>query len=114
MFFLDLGFNEIEAEELSLRAFLMSKVREIIRELGLTQAEAAKQLRIDQPRVSKLFNGRMSRFSTDKLISYLLRLGYDVNVQLNSAPSKRRFGKIAFSGHKRKHSSDVKRQKKSA
>jgi predicted XRE-type DNA-binding protein len=46
--------------------------------LGLTQAKAAKILRVTQPRVSDLLRGRIDLFSTDSLIDMLARLGIHV------------------------------------
>jgi predicted XRE-type DNA-binding protein len=55
---------------------------------GLTQAKAAKILRVTQPRVSDLLRGRIDLFSTDSLIDMLARLGMHVRFVLK--PSRRR------------------------
>lgn len=91
--FVDLGFDEIEAQELTLRSFLLSKLQKVLRDSKLTQANIGQLLQIDQPRVSKLVKGEINKFSTDKLISYLLRLGYDISVGLNKT-SNDKFGKV--------------------
>ena len=49
--FVDLGFPEEEAVNMLARANLMGTIRETIRENGWTQAEAAKVLKVKQPRV---------------------------------------------------------------
>jgi transcriptional regulator with XRE-family HTH domain len=56
----------------------------------LTQAKAAKILRVTQPRVSDLLRGRIDLFSTDSLIDMLARLGMHVRFVLKS--SRRRLG----------------------
>lgn len=51
--FLDLGFPPAEAEVMKLRAEVMLKVEHQLKARGWTQAEAARQLGITQPRVSR-------------------------------------------------------------
>ena len=55
---------------------------------GLKQAEAARVLRVTQPRVSDLLRGRIDLFSTDALIDMLARLS--VGVRLVVKPAKTR------------------------
>ncbi len=54
----------------------------------LKQAEAAKVLRVTQPRVSDLLRGRIDLFSTDALIDMLARLGVGVRLVVKSRPRK--------------------------
>ena len=53
--FVDLGLPN--AGELCAKAELASQIRSLIAEAGLTQAQAAELLGIDQPRVSQLTRG---------------------------------------------------------
>ena len=46
----------------------------------LTQAAAAAVLEIDQPKVSALTRGRLSGFSLDRLVKFLVLLGSDVKI----------------------------------
>jgi predicted XRE-type DNA-binding protein len=80
--FKDLGFDDEEAGNLLIRSDLMLQVKRIIKERGWTQMEAAKELGVQQPRVSDLFQGHIGEFSVDMLVSWLSRLGYDVKVTL--------------------------------
>ena len=84
--FRDLGFGREEAEHLAIRSELMIKIEELLQARGLTQAEAARIMRVSQPRVSDLLRGRLDLFSTDALIDMLARLG--VRVRLAFASSK--------------------------
>ena len=86
--FRDLGFPAEESAHLLVRSDLMIKVQELIASRGIKQTEAAKILRITQPRVSDLLRGRIDLFSTDALIDMLARLG--VRVRLVLKPSRRR------------------------
>ena len=58
-----------------MRADLLIQVQKAIASKGLRQSEAAKVLRVTQPRVSDLVRGRIDLFSTDTLIDLLARLG---------------------------------------
>jgi predicted XRE-type DNA-binding protein len=82
--FRDLGFSYEEAEHLEIRAGLMIKIEKTIKARRLKQAEAAKLMRVSQPRVSDLLRGRIDLFSTDTLIDMLARLG--VGVRLVTRP----------------------------
>lgn len=86
--FRDLGFSKEEAEHLLIRADLLIQVQKSIKSRGLKQAEAAKTLRVTQPRISDLLRGRIDLFSTDALIDMLARLG--VGVRLVVKPAKAR------------------------
>src|SRR6266849_6400906 len=85
--FRDLGFSKEEAEHLLVRADLLIQVQKAIASRALKQAEAAKTLRVTQPRVSDLLRGRIDLFSTDALIDMLARLG--VRVRFVLKPSRR-------------------------
>jgi predicted XRE-type DNA-binding protein len=86
--FRDLRFAAEEAEHLAIRADLMIQIEKAIRRRGLKQSEAAKVMRVTQPRVSDLLRGRIELFSTDTLIDMLARLG--VRVRLVARPSRSR------------------------
>src|SRR5919106_3441837 len=85
--FRDLGFSKEESEHLLVRADLLIQLQKAIAARGLKQAEAAKMLRVTQPRVSDLLRGRNDLFSTDALIDMLARLGIRVRFVLK--PSRR-------------------------
>ncbi len=53
----------------------------------MTQAETAKLVGIRQPKVSELLRGHLDGFSTDRLLRFIIRLGYDVQIKLSKAPS---------------------------
>lgn len=76
--FADLG---IAQPDLALvKAKLVQQIRDLIAEKGLTQAEAAKLLGLDQPKVSALVRGRTSGYTTDRLFKFLNRLGQAVDI----------------------------------
>lgn len=76
--FADLGFPN--AGEMLAKAELAQKISGIIARRGLTQAEAAGVLGVDQPKVSALKRGRISGFSLERLVRFLILLGLDVEI----------------------------------
>lgn len=73
--FVDLGFDESEAEVLKMRAEVMLRIEAQLKDRGWTQAEAAKRLRTSQPRISKLRRGAWEEFSLDTLLTMAARAG---------------------------------------
>jgi len=59
---------------------LAAILAEAIRARRLTQVATARLLGIDQPKVSELLRGRLTRFSTERLLLFLLRLGRDIDI----------------------------------
>jgi predicted XRE-type DNA-binding protein len=82
--FADLAVAEPE-EELA-KAQLASHIRTVIMRRKLTQARAAALTGLDQPKVSALINGRLSGFSSDRLLRCLTALGQDVDIVVKTPP----------------------------
>jgi predicted XRE-type DNA-binding protein len=80
--FADLGVPN--PEEALAKAELAQKIIELIRERGLTQSEAAKILRVDQPKVSALMRGRLTGFSLERLMRFLILFGQDIQITVRA------------------------------
>ena len=80
--FADLGFQD--AEERLLKAKLATKIVQLIEKKGLTQAQTAERISLDQPKVSRLLRGQLSGFSADRLFAVLNRLGHSVEVRISA------------------------------
>jgi len=80
--FIDLGFDPAEAEIMALRVQVMMRLRKRLADEGLTQAQAAKQLGITQPRVSALVKGIWKDFSLDMLLTLAARAGLHPKLKL--------------------------------
>ena len=87
--FRDLGFKREEAEHLLVRADLLIAVQKMIKSRKLKQKDAAKLLRVSQPRVSDLMRGHIDLFSTDTLIDMLARLGSRVQLSIKAVRGRR-------------------------
>lgn len=80
--FEDLGFDPEKAMNLKVRADLMLDLCTYIQKKGWTQKEAAEHLGETQPRISNLMNGDINRFSVDKLVNLLGKIGMDVKIEV--------------------------------
>lgn len=76
-----------DADEALARAELMSRVTDIIRQRRLTQARAAELLGTNQPTISDLIRGKMSKFSLERLIAFLNALDQDVEIRVRRLPA---------------------------
>jgi predicted XRE-type DNA-binding protein len=90
--FADIGLSN--PEERLAKADLAIGISSAIRARRLTQARAAHILKIDQPKVSRLLRGRLSGFSTERLMHFLTLLGRDVEIVVKTAPRSRRQGRL--------------------
>ena len=79
--FIDLGFSPDEAAVLQMRADLMADLRKVIKARKLTQAKAAKILKVSQSRVSDLMTGKWEKFSLEMLITLATRAGMHVSLK---------------------------------
>ena len=80
--FVDMGFDPAEAEVMRLRAEVMLRMEQLLREKGWTQAEAARRLGVTQPRISRLVKGRWEDFSLDMLLTLAARAGLHPRLRL--------------------------------
>lgn len=82
--FADLGIPN--PEEAMAKAEVALKIREIIKKKKLTQGQAAKILKISQPKISLLLRGYLTNFSLERLLRFLNDLGQDVYISITPAP----------------------------
>ena len=90
--FADLGYAR--PEEAAAKAELAHKITKIIERRKLTQAEAANVLDVDQPKISALTRGKLSGFSLDRLVRFLVLLGSDVEIVVKEQTHRRRRAKL--------------------
>jgi len=73
-----LGFPD--AAEMLVKAQLVSKIAEILRERGWSQQHAAKVVGLTQPKLSKMLRGQFRGIGEMKMLDCLLRLGRAVKI----------------------------------
>jgi predicted XRE-type DNA-binding protein len=79
----DLGFSASEALEIKVKAEIYRGLLEYVREWNFTQQGLGALLGIDQPDVSNLLNGRVSKFSVGKLIKFAGKLNLVAQVKIS-------------------------------
>lgn len=82
------AFHELglaDADELQVKADLLRFVAGEIRKRGLTQKDAGELLDLDQPNVSALVNEKLTRFSVQKLMALVGRLGFAVSIHVEGS-----------------------------
>jgi predicted XRE-type DNA-binding protein len=77
------------------KAQLVAKIADIIRQRGLTQEKAAKLLGLTQLKISKLLKGPFRGISERRLLHCLTRLGRDVQIVVRPA-SRHRGGRLTI------------------
>ncbi|MDR0779185.1 MAG: helix-turn-helix domain-containing protein [Pseudomonadales bacterium] len=74
----DIGLPD--AEEMLVKAQLVTKILAIIKARGWTQQKAADVLGLTQPKLSKVLRGQFRGISQAKLLDCITRLGRDVQI----------------------------------
>ncbi|SFU46020.1 Predicted DNA-binding protein, contains XRE-type HTH domain [Paenacidovorax caeni] len=84
--------NPENAASMRARSGLMMSLTEVIRQQGMTQAQAAVFFGVTQPRISDLMRGKVNLFSLDTLIDMAATAGMGPTVKVSmprAAPAKR-------------------------
>lgn len=89
--FADLGLAM--SEEDMAKVHIAIAIAATIRKTNLTQSQAAKIMDTDQAKVSAILRGRLGEFSIGRLITFLLKLGRDVELRV-SRPNPNRHGAL--------------------
>ena len=90
--FADVGLPD--AQDALAKARLAEAIAEAIERRGLTQAKTAAILGVDQPKISKMVNGRLDGFTQDRLMRYLRALGEDVEIRVTHPKEGNREGRL--------------------
>jgi predicted XRE-type DNA-binding protein len=83
--FVDLGLPD--ADELLAKSKLALAIASALKERKVTQKDLARLTGVDQSKISKLVNGKISGFSSDRLIHILTKLDQDVVITVSPKPS---------------------------
>jgi predicted XRE-type DNA-binding protein len=78
--FADLGLAN--ADEMLAKAEMAAKIARLLEVRKLTQKALAEVLDASQSDVSLLANHKFARFSTERLMQFLVRLGQDVEITI--------------------------------
>ncbi|MGQ3045860.1 MAG: helix-turn-helix domain-containing protein [Niveispirillum sp.] len=76
--FADLGMPDPESH--LLKAQLVARLASVLKDQGLTQADAAQRVGVSQPDISRLLCGQFRDISVERLLRMLVRLGCAVDI----------------------------------
>lgn len=110
--FADLGLPN--ADRLLAKTDLAFQIGRIIEQRGLTQAQAAVILGIDQPKVSALVRGQASSVSMERLYRYLNELGSDVDIVVRPKARKGARGAVRVITVTQRHGAAARTSRKRA
>ncbi len=90
--FADLGFPDADERQAKLR--LAYALNQVLEARKLSQADAAKLLRVSQPKVSALRHYKLAGFSVERLMNLLTAVDQDVEIVIRQKPRSRKAGRI--------------------
>lgn len=90
--FADLGLPD--AAELDTKVRLAVEINRLLEAQHLTQVTAAERLAVSQPKISALKNYKLEGYSVERLMSFLLALGQDVEIRITPRRTTRAPGRI--------------------
>lgn len=82
--FADLGMPEPESH--FLKAQLVARFAAVVKDQGLTQADAAQRVGVSQPGIARLLRGQFRDISVERLLRMLVRLGFTVDILIRPTP----------------------------
>lgn len=91
--FVDLKIPDAAALDIKVR--LAVEVVRLINARRVSQTAAAALLDINQPKVSALKHFKLDGFSVERLMSFLLALGQDVEIRIRSRGASKTAGRIS-------------------
>jgi len=71
------------AINMAMKVDLSIKIAKLIKERGLTQADAAEMLAVHQSRISELVNAKIEKFTIDTMVGMLDKLGFQAQIVIS-------------------------------
>jgi predicted XRE-type DNA-binding protein len=94
--FADLGLPN--AEELGAKVRLCVVINKILAKRKMTQAEAARLLGVNQPKVSALKGYKLEGFSVERLMHFVTALQHDVVIEIRPRAAAKGAGRVLVVG----------------
>ena len=91
--FADLRLRSAEDKQTKLK--LAVALNRMMDGWGLSQAEAARRLSVNQPKISALRNYKLNGFSVERLIGFMTALNCDVDIVIRSRSHSPRPGRVS-------------------
>jgi predicted XRE-type DNA-binding protein len=90
--FQDLGFAN--AEEKLAKVKLASVIADILEQQQITLQQAAQILELEVEQINNLTNGILKDFTIEKLLTYLIKLGHNIEIMVTNKPAETSQSKI--------------------
>jgi len=90
----DLGYDD--SAEMKIKANGVRVLAKLINTSGMTQQEVADILGIDQPKISRILHGNFRGLSMEKVMSYILALGNDIDITVSEKDGAEPVGHLHF------------------
>ncbi len=81
---LHVNHNHEQASKMAMKVDLSIMISSLIKENGWTQSEAAKNLNVQQSRISELTNAKIEKFTIDAMFDMLDSLGFQARMSMPS------------------------------
>ncbi len=94
--FADLGLPN--AEELGTKLRLCVVINKILEKRKMTQAQAARMLGVNQPKVSALKGYKLEGFSVERLMHFVTALEHDVVIEIRPRAGAKGAGRVRVVG----------------
>jgi predicted XRE-type DNA-binding protein len=94
--FADLGYADADSH--LFKAQLVTRIKDVMVQRGLTQTAAAKAAGVSQPDISRLLKGQFRDVSIERIMRMLTRLGCAVEVTVRPAGNAEPGAAIRFAG----------------
>ena len=91
----DLGFSAEVAQNMLIRTDLMISIIHWYKQSQMTQATAAKQLGISQPRLNLILKSDVEAFSLDALVNIAVNAGLIIKLSIKEPKTNFKLGKTA-------------------
>jgi predicted XRE-type DNA-binding protein len=86
--------NLPQPDDLLAKAELSAKIIREIQRRRMTQGQAAAILGVDQPKISALKQGKLSAFSIERLMRFLILLGCDIEITVSAKTKTRPIARL--------------------
>ncbi|PIP91532.1 MAG: XRE family transcriptional regulator [Bdellovibrionales bacterium CG22_combo_CG10-13_8_21_14_all_38_13] len=73
-----------------LKSQMIQTILDIFERREYKQKDAAEVLGVKQPVISDLANGKLSKFTLDRLLNFLLRLDWQIKVETSKKPKSKK------------------------
>jgi predicted XRE-type DNA-binding protein len=82
------GLGFADADQLAIKAELLVEIGQLVKSKGLNKTQAAEAMGLTRPEASYLLNGRLERFTIDRLVRVLGQLDPGRRVRITFEPKK--------------------------